>query len=202
MGMWKNMQGLFGYFTLQVDKILNYAVKLKESVDGIYQSFHENFGLSKLASPPLTLEKYRESMLALEGNARSFCHDPINIAKYKDFVLKNFYDGLVAEARQQFELTRLDTERWLRGALGPLKGQITERQALMLRRVENLRNLKDNMTSAQDRLKGLDQQRQSLKKQGDHLDQLRTDLALNPPGTAPVAGDNAPPVSIPSAAPV
>ncbi len=203
MGMWKNMQGLFGYFTLQVDKILNYAVKLKESVDGIYQSFHENFGLSKLASPPLTLEKYRESMLALEGNARSFCHDPINIAKYKDFVLKNFYDGLVAEARQQFEWTRLDTERWLRGALGPLKGQITERQTLMLRRVENLRNLKDNMTSVKDRLKGLDQQRQSLKKQGDHLDQLRTDLALNSAGTAPVAGNNGkPPVSIPSSAQV
>ena len=198
-GMWKNMQGLFAYFTVQVDKILNYAVKLKESVDGIYQSFHENFGLSKLSPPPLSLDKYREAMQSLEGNARGFCHDPINIAKYKDFVLKNFYDGLVAEARQQFEWTRLDTEHWLRGALGPLKGQITERQTLMLRRVESLRNLKDNLTSVQDRLKGLDQQRLSLKKQGDHLDQLRADLALNTNGTAPQAANNGkPPVSIPT----
>src|SRR6185369_15227882 len=40
-GMWKSIQGLFGYFTTQVEKILNYAVKLREAVEGIYQQFHE-----------------------------------------------------------------------------------------------------------------------------------------------------------------
>ncbi len=180
-GMWKNMQGLFAYFTLQVEKILNYAVKLKEAVEGIYQNFHENFGLAKLSPPRLTLEKHLEAMQALEVSARGFCHDPLNIATYKDFLLKNFYDGLVAEARQQFELTRLDTEHWLRGALGPLNGQIMERQTLMLKRVESLRNLKDNLTSVQERLKQLDLRRLSLKKQGEQLDQLRADLALGTP---------------------
>jgi hypothetical protein len=194
-GMWKNMQGLFSYFTLQVEKILNYAVKLKEAVDGIYEGFHQNFGLAKLSAPQLTLAKYLEEMQALEVNARTFCHDPINIAKYKDFVLKNFYDGLVSEARQLFEMTRVDTERWLRGALGPLKAQITERQTLMLKRVESLRSLKDNLTSVQERLKELDQQRMSLKKQGDQLDQLRSELALSPPPAASnVAGANPAPV--------
>jgi hypothetical protein len=184
-GMWKSMQGLFAYFLQQVEKILNYAVKLKEAVDGIYQQFHENFGLAKLGSPPLTLEKYLESMHTLEENARRFCHDPINIATYKDFMVKKFYDGLVEEARQQFEWTRLDTEHWLRGALGPLNGQIMERQTLMLKRVENLRNLKDNLTSVQERIKQLDQQRVALKKQGEQLDLLRTNLALNAPVPAP-----------------
>ena len=153
-------------------------------MEGIYQNFHENFGLAKLSPPRLMLEKHLEAMQALEVNARSFCHDPINIAKYKDFLLKNFYDGLVAEARQQFELTRLDTEHWLRGALGPLNGQIMERQTLMLKRVESLRNLNDNLTSVQERLKQLDQQRLSLKQQGDQIDKLRTDLALSAPVTA------------------
>ena len=184
-GLWKNMQGLFAYFSEQVIKILNYAVKLKEAVDGIYQSFHENFGLALLSPPPHTLEKHRESMSALETAARQFCHDPINIATYKDFMVKKFYDGLVEEARQIFELTRLDTERWLRSALGPLNGQILERQGLMLTRVENLRNLKDNLASVQERLKQLDQQRLALKKQSELLDQLRTKLGL--PTTASAA---------------
>jgi hypothetical protein len=179
-GMWKSIQGLFGYFTVQVEKILNYAVKLREAVEGIYQQFHENFGLAKLSPPPLTLAKHLESMHALEENARAFCHDPINIATYKDFLVKKFYDGLVEEARQTFELTRLDTEHWLRGALGPLNGQIMERQKLMLKRVENLRDMKDNLTSVQERIKQLDAQRQALKKQGEQLDQLRTNLALPP----------------------
>jgi len=191
-GLWKAMQGLFDYFATQVEKILNYAIKLKEAVDGIYQSFHENFGLAKLSPPPLTLEKHLEAMHALKENAQRFCHDPINIAKYKDVMVKNFYDGLVGEARQQFELTRLDTEHWLRGALGPLNGQIMERQNLMLKRVENLRNLKDNLTSVQERLKQLDQQRLSLKKQGEQLDQLRANLALAPPTAAKSVGEEKP----------
>ncbi len=178
-GLWKNMQGLFAYFTEQVQKILNYGVKIKESVDGIYQQFHENFGLAKLSPPPLTLERHLETMHALEENARRFCHDPINIATYKDFMVKKFYDGLVEEARHQFELTRLDTENWLRGALGPLNRQIMERQSLMVKRVENLTNLKGSQTSVQGRFKQLDQQRAALKKQGDQLDQLRADLALS-----------------------
>ena len=191
-GMWKNMQGLFSYFSEQVEKILNYAVKLKEAVDGVYQSFHENFGLAKLSPPALTLEKHRESMVAMEENARSFCHDPINIATYKDFMVKKFYDGLVEEARQLFEMTRIDAEHWLRGALGPLNRQIMEQQNLMLKRVENLRNLKDNLTSVQERIKQLDQQRVSLKKQGEQLDHLRADLALSAPSAAKPAGETTP----------
>jgi hypothetical protein len=85
---------------------------------------------------------------------------------------------LVEEARQLFEMTRLDTEHWLRGALGPLNGQIMERQKLMLKRVENLRDMKDNLTSAQERIKQLDSQRLELKKQGEQLDQLRANLQL------------------------
>ena len=183
-GMWKNIKGLFGYFSVQVEKILNYAIKLKEAVDGIYQNFHENFGLAKLSPPPLTLERHLEVMHALQENASRFCHDPFNIATYRDFLVKKFYNGLVEEARQQFELTRLDTEHWLRGALGPLNGQIMERQNLMLKRVENLRNLKDNLTSVQERLKQFDQQRIALKKQGEQLDQLRADLVLTAPTPA------------------
>ena len=194
-GMWKSIQGLFGYFTTQVEKILNYAVKLREAVEGIYQQFHENFGLAKLSQPPLTLEKHLDSMHALEANARAFCHDPINIATYKDFLVKKFYDGLVEEARQTFELTRLDTEHWLRGALGPLNGQIMERQKLMLKRVENLRDLKDNQTSVQERIKTLDAQRQALKKQGEHLDQLRSNLALTAPPAGKPAGAAKPALS-------
>ena len=75
------------------------------------------------------------------------------------------------------------------GALGPLNGQIKERQTLMLKRVESLRDLKDNLTSVQERLKQLDQQRLSLKKQGEQLDQLRADLALSVP-SAPAKPSN------------
>lgn len=191
-GMWKSMQGLFSHFGTQVEKILNYAVLLRGTVEGIYDDFHANFGLAKVSPPPITLQKYLDAMHALEENARSFCHDPVNIATYKDFLVKKFYDGLVEEARQLFEFTRLDTEHWLKGALGPLNGQIMERQNLMLKRVESLRNLKDNLTSVQERIKQLDEQRQALRKQGEQLDQLRGNLALGTPASARPASVGSP----------
>ena len=91
------------------------------------------------------------------------------------------------EARHEFELTRLDTEHWLRGALGPLNRQIMERQGLMIKRVENLTNFKGSQASVQGRFKQLDQQRAALKKQGDQLDQLRADLALRARADVPRA---------------
>lgn len=184
-GMWKNMQGLFTYFTEQVAKILDYAIELKKTVDGIYQDFHKNFGLAALTSPPLTLTRRREAMLTLRDSARSFCHNPVNIATYKPQMVKKFYDGLVEEARQQFELTRLDTERWLHSALGPLNAQIRERQNLMLKRVQNLRNLRDNLNSAQERLKALQAQRVTIREHAQQLEQLRSELA------APAAKESA-----------
>src|SRR5258706_5513899 len=118
------------------------------------------------------------------------------MATYCDLMVKKLCIGLVEEAREQFELTRLDTEHWVRGALGPLNVQIMEGQTLMLKRVENLRNLKNNLTTVQERLKQFDQQRISLKKQGDQLDQLRADLALTAPNRpAPAASTEVTPVS-------
>jgi hypothetical protein len=68
-----------------------------------------------------------------------------------------------------------------------------ERQTLMLKRVESLRNMKDNLSSVQERIKQLDSQRQSLKKQGEQLDLLRTNLALNTaPAPAKPAAENRP----------
>lgn len=179
-GLWKNMQGLFDYFSDQVGKVVTYAEAIRTLVDKTYESFHQNFGLAKLDAPLFNVDQRRKSMETLHANAQRFCHDPINVATYKDRLIKNFYDGLVAEARQVFEFTRLDTERWLKSALGPLTEQIKERELLLMKRVESLRNLRDNITSVEDRLKQLDVQRVSLKKQSDVLDQVRTRLGRAP----------------------
>jgi small-conductance mechanosensitive channel len=70
-----------------------------------------------------------------------------------------------------------------------------ERQKLMLKRVENLRDMKDNLSSVQERIKNLDSQRLELKKQGEQLDQLRTNLALTAPSGAKPAAETRPAVA-------
>ena len=98
-GLWKSMQLLFKHFTSVSAKILNYSNQIKSLVDLTYSHFHEKFGFAKLPPPALNLEKHTLAMTAMEQTAKEFCHDPVNMAKYKDFVVKRFYEGLVGQAQ-------------------------------------------------------------------------------------------------------
>src|SRR6185369_3305901 len=175
-GLWKSMQMLFQHFTGVSSKILNFSNQIKNLVDATYAHFHEKFGFARLSPPALNLEKHTLSMTGMQETARSFCHDPVNMAKYKDFVVKRFYESLVAEARQIFEMTRLDAETWLKSALNPLNLQIKEHEKVLAKRIENFKKIRDNITSVEDRIKQLEKLRIALESQTQVLTGIKVSL--------------------------
>ena len=176
-GLWKNIQLLFQHFTSVSSKILNFANQIKGLVDMTYGHFHEKFGFAKLAPPALNLEKHTLTMTGLQATARQFCHDPVNVAKYKHFVVQKFYEGLVGEARGVFEMTRLDVESWLKSALNPLNLQIKEHEKVLSKRLENFKKIRDNLGSVEGRIKQLEAQRIVLEQQRDVLARIQGSLA-------------------------
>jgi hypothetical protein len=185
-GLWKNMQLLFQHFTLVSSKILNFANQIKGLVDMTYAHFHEKFGFAKLIPPALNLEKFTLSMTGLQATAKQFCHDPVNVAKYKDFVVVKFYESLVGEARQIFEMTRMDVESWLSSALDPLNLQIKEHEKVLSKRLENFKKIRDNIGSVESRIKQIESQREVLERQRAVLTRIQASLdgeALPPPAT-------------------
>ena len=175
-GLWKSMQLLFKHFTSVSAKILNYSNQIKSLVDLTYSHFHEKFGFAKLPPPALNLEKHTLAMTAMEQTAKEFCHDPVNMAKYKDFVVKRFYEGLVGQARQIFEATRVDAEGWLKSALSPLNLQIREHEKVLAKRIENFKKIRDNISSVEDRLKQLEKLEQALENQRKVLTRIKYSL--------------------------
>ena len=157
-------------------KILNYSNQIKSLVDLTYSHFHEKFGFAKLPPPALNLEKHTLAMTAMEQTAKEFCHDPVNMAKYKDFVVKRFYEGLVGQARQIFEATRVDAEGWLKSALSPLNLQIREHEKVLAKRIENFKKIRDNISSVEDRLKQLEKLEQALESQRKVLTRIKYSL--------------------------
>jgi hypothetical protein len=168
-GLWKNMQLLFEHFTAASSKILNFSNQIKNLVDVTYSHFHEKFGFAKLSPPVLNLEKHTLSMTAMQQTAKDFCHDPVNMAKYKDFVVKRFYESLVGQARQIFEMTRLDAENWLKSSLNPLNLQIREHEKVLAKRIENFKKIRDNISSVEDRMKHLQKMQGDLEAQAKVL---------------------------------
>jgi len=175
-GLWKSMQMLFQHFTAVSAKILNFSNQIKTLVDATYLHFHEKFGFARLSPPSLNLERHTLTMTGMQETARAFCHDPVNMAKYKDFVVKRFYESLVAEARQIFEMTRLDAETWLKSALNPLNLQIKEHEKVLAKRIENFKKIRDNITSVEDRIKQLEKLRVELESQTQVLAGIKVSL--------------------------
>ena len=182
-GLWKNMQSLFQHFTGASAKILNFANQIRSFVDATYAHFHEKFGFARLSPPALNLEKHTLAMTGMQETAREFCHNPVNTAKYKDFVVKRFYESLVGEARQIFELTRGDAESWLKSALNPLNLQIKEHEKVLAKRIENFKKIRDNIGSVEDRMKQLEKVRMALQDQTGVLSGIKTSLDGDNPAT-------------------
>lgn len=175
-GLWKNMQGLFQHFTGVSSKILNFANQIKRLVDMTYTHFHEKFGFAKLTPPALNLEKHTLAMTGLQATAKEFCHDPVNVAKYKHFVVTKFYEGLVAQARQVFEMTRMDAESWAKSALNPLNLQIKGHEQVLAKRIENFKKIRDNISSVEERIKQLEKLHVTLHQQSRVLARIKASL--------------------------
>lgn len=190
-GLWKSIQLLFAHFTLVSSKILNYSNQIKGLVDMTYAHFHEKFGFARLNPPPLNLEKHTLTMTGLQATARQFCHDPVNVAKYKHFVVQKFYTGLVGEARGVFEMTRLDVEEWLKSALNPLNLQIKEHEAVLSKRLENFKKIRDSIGSAEGRIKEVQAQRVILEQQRGVLARIHASLDDAPPASTPLPSASA-----------
>ena len=186
-GLWKSMQMLFQHFTGVSAKLLNFANQIKNLVDATYAHFHEKFGFARLSPPALNLEKHTLTMTGMQETARGFCHDPVNMAKYKDFVVKRFYESLVGEARQIFEMTRMDAETWLKSALNPLNLQIKEHEKVLAKRLDNFKKIRDNISSVEDRMKHLQKLQVALQDQAKVLTGIKTSLDGETPAVPPAA---------------
>ena len=87
-----------------------------------------------------------------------------------------FYESLVGEARQVFEMTRLDAESWIKSALNPLNLQIKEHEQVLSKRLENFKKIRDNISSVESRIKQLETQRVVLEQQREVLARIQASL--------------------------
>jgi hypothetical protein len=179
-GLMRSMQALFDTFSRQAEKILEFAVETRNYVDGVYGEFHKLYGFPKMTPPALNLERHILHMHSLHQNTERFCKDPVNVMTEKHFLVRRFYNGLVAHARELFSQLRLELDTWVSSALMPLSMQLKEHQKLLERKLENLRKVAGDITTLQERVRQLEQQQLQFGKQVEELTQIRNVLQRDP----------------------
>jgi hypothetical protein len=171
------MQELFDHFGRETNKILSYATQIQGVVDTLYRSFHEKYGFARLAPPPLELDAYNDTMLRLKYRTTAFCSSPMTVMQPQGVVIRKFYDQMVTEARNLFSQVSAEVEAWLRRALSPLTIQMREHEENLDRRVNNLREVYENMRSLEGRIEELDRRQATLGRRVNELEEVRAALA-------------------------
>ena len=122
-------------------------------MQGVYNTFIEKFGFQKMKVPPLDLDPQRTKLQLLVMQTEQFVKDPVNVVvKEKHFVVKNFYNTLVKEARKNFADAKAQAERWIQAVVLPLEVQIKDHKAQLQSRLDNLAKINEKTSSINEQM--------------------------------------------------
>ena len=146
-------------------------------LEAAYLRFQEQHDFPALNPPVLSLDRYRQRLADLARSTDVFCHDPLNLMLEKRFMINKFYQSLVSEARDTFDMARTETDAWLRRTLDPLVVRIRDHKNQLELRVENIKKVHGNLDGLQERIAELNQQHDAMQIQQTEINTLLQTLS-------------------------
>ena len=175
-GLVKGMEGLFAQVALRFHEVEAGSTKIVGLLDAAYLRFHQEHGFPLLNPPQLNLEMCRQKLGVLLHQVDQFGRDPVNLMLEKHFMVKKFYLCLVAEAQGMFVLARAEVDGWLRRSLDPVVLRIREHKKLLETRIENIKQVHNNLDNLQARTIALKGQQAALELQQREINMILQQL--------------------------
>src|SRR5258706_1950304 len=161
---------------------------IKKLMQGVYNTFIEKFKFQKMKLPSLDLDPHRTKLQLLVMQTNEFVKNPVNVfGKEKHFVVKNFYNTLVKEAKRNFTDAKTQTERWVQAVVLPLEVQIKDHKATLQSRLDNLAKINEKTSSINEQMAKVKAVEKDLQAQRDMIEGLITRVgehAATAPGAA------------------
>ncbi|WP_124949416.1 dynamin family protein [Sulfuriferula thiophila] len=164
-GLVQGMNDLFAQIIVRFHEVEGRSTKIVELLDAAYLRFHQEHGFPLLSPPQLTMDNCRQKMAVLMQQVNQFGHDPVNLIMEKRFMVKKFYLSLVAEAQGMFGLARSEADSWLRRSLDPVVMRIRDHKKQLEIRIENIKQVHDNLDNLLARTIALKAQQAALEQQ-------------------------------------
>jgi len=196
VGLQRGMSSLVKDMSASFEQVFAASEDIKKLMQGVYNTFIEKFGFQKMTVPALDLDPQRTKLQLLVLQTEQFVKDPVNIVvKEKHFVVKNFYNTLVKEARSNFSSAKTQAERWVTAVVLPLEVQIKDHKAQLQSRLDNLAKINEKTTSINEQMAILRAAESDLKKQREMIESLITRVSQYEKVTEAPAAAPARPVS-------
>ena len=170
MGLRSTMKSLFEQMRSDMRDILHQADKTSRLLDAIYRNLQEEHGLAAVSPRKLEALQFGMEMEVLNEEAETFRSSTSTAMSEQGFVVKKFFDSIVARARELFSQARQECETWSRSALTPLLSEMQERKGQIERRLQNLKRIGESRETLAGKMAELEQQ---LERQDAQLSELQ-----------------------------
>jgi len=155
------------------EKSFRAAEDIKKLMQGVYATFIQKFGFTKMTVPSLDLDPQRTKLQLLVHQTEAFVKNPVNVfGKEKHFVVKNFYATLVKSSRQAYLDAKNQAERWSQAVVLPLEVQMKDHKAQLQSRLDNLARINEKTGSINEQMAKVKAQEAELRKQREMIEGL------------------------------
>jgi hypothetical protein len=100
------------------------------------------------------------------------------ITSYEKTLTRQFFSVIAARIQQAFEIANRDAEGWIKAVMGPLEGQVKERQQQLRRRLDSVKRIHLATETLESRVGELRETEQSMMRQVLFLDGLRQEIDI------------------------
>lgn len=173
--------------------------RLRRATLFIYEHFEKTYGFTPVPPRGLLPLRFRQELELLYHEAEDYRKSSKMVLAEQRFVVRRFFEVLVAQVRGIFERFAAEFRDWFRQALAPLGEQMEARKWMMEMRLGNLSKLGRSKSALDERLLSLQKREEALVERLERLAGI--DQRLRGPPTSAMAPGASTGLGEPMAAP-
>jgi hypothetical protein len=169
-GLKTAMEDFFKRVLANMDQVATQANEIKEMMDGVYRKFQEEYGLTNVRPGSFSVLRYIREIKRLQAKHEQFMSGLTLVFTEQKVLTRRFFESTVAKIRAIYKMANRDADNWLKNIMAPMETQVREHQIQLRRRLESIKRIHQASDTLEDRIKELEQIRDSIRTQEQSLD--------------------------------
>ena len=175
-GMRVPVRAFFDAARASIDAASGQVADIGAMTDAMMRGFATEHGLSMPPPMPLSLERYREEIDAVEAlYARQFGTATLLMTS-RATLLERFFDSIASRVRRTFRAANADVEAWLKVIMAPLESQIRQHKEQLRHRLASIQRIHDATDSLEQKIAAFEASQETLAGQRRQLAALNASV--------------------------
>ena len=171
-GMRTPVKEFFDQARANIDRSNIKIGEISEMMEMMYKKFAAEHGLQLPSPMPLSLNKYRAEIEAIEEVYQKQFGTTTLLMTSRGALLERFFDSIASRVRRCFRAANADVEAWLKVIMAPLEAQIRQHKEQLKHRLASIQRIHDATDSLEQKISSFEAIQGDLDKVKDRLREL------------------------------